>query len=78
LLFWLLAIILLISLHYWIVVACLFSSRLILQYIIVGTSSKKLNDKDLLILIPILEVFLISFQLAIFINNLISKPNHWK
>ncbi len=78
LLFWLFGFILLISLHYGLVVTMLFLMKLIFQYIIIGTSSKKLNEKDLLLLIPILEVFLIIFQLTIFINNLVSKPNHWK
>jgi len=78
LLFWSLAVTLLISLHYWIVVLSLFLSRIILQYIIIGTSSKKFNEQDLIILIPFLEVFLITSQFAIFINNLITKPRHWK
>jgi len=52
--------------------------RLIIQYIIIGLSAKKLNDGDLVFILPFLEVFLIAFQLTIFITNLISKPNHWK
>ncbi|WP_111308085.1 glycosyltransferase [Confluentibacter sediminis] len=78
LLFWLFPFILLISLHYWLIVTILFLIKLIFQYIIIGASCKKLNEKDLLLLIPVLEVFLIIFQLTIFINNLVSKPNHWK
>lgn len=77
-LFWFLAFILLISLHYWPIVLAFFLIKLVFQYTIIGTSAKKLNENDLLLLIPILEIFLIVFQLAIFINNLISKPNHWK
>jgi len=78
LLFWLFAFILLISLHYWPIVLAFFLIKIIFQYAIIGASAKKLNEKDLLFLIPFLEIFLIGFQLAIFINNLFSKPNHWK
>ena len=76
--FWLLAIILLATTYHWQIVSTLFLIRLVIQYIIFGISSKKLNEKDLIIFIPFLEVFLIIVQLTIFINNLISKPNHWK
>lgn len=78
LLFWFFAFILLVTLHMWAVVLALFFIKIIIQYTVIGTSCKKLNEKDLLLLIPFLEILLIGFQLAIFINNLISKPNHWK
>lgn len=76
--FWLLAIALFISTYCWQIILSLFLLRIILQYIVIGVSSKKLNESDLLIYLPFLEVFLIIAQLTIFINNLISKPNHWK
>ncbi|WP_298554991.1 glycosyltransferase [uncultured Algibacter sp.] len=78
LLFWLFALILLLTLFNWKIALCLFIFRIILQFIILGASSKKLNELDLLIFLPFLEIFLIITQLTIFINNLISKPNHWK
>ena len=56
----------------------LFLLRLIIQYIIIGLSSKKLNEIDLLVTLPFLDFFLMIIQLTIFINNLIAKPNHWK
>ena len=77
-LFWFLAIALLISLYKWPFVLGLFLFRIIIQYIVLGASSKKLQEKDLLVFLPFLEIFLIIAQLTIFINNLISKPNHWK
>jgi hypothetical protein len=43
-----------------------------------GKVSNKLNERDLIAFIPILELFLIGIQLSIFITNLISKPKHWK
>ncbi|WP_194765794.1 glycosyltransferase [Tamlana sp. I1] len=77
-LFWVLALILLATQFQWKIILGLFVFRLVLQYIIIGCSSKKLNETDLIILLPFLEIFLIIAQLTIFINNLISKPNHWK
>lgn len=77
-LFWILAIGLLISLFQWEFVLILFFTRNIAQFIVYNKATQKLKEKDLLIYIPILELFLIAFQLSIFINNLISKPKHWK
>ncbi|WP_372937039.1 glycosyltransferase [Seonamhaeicola sp.] len=77
-LFWLLAFILISTLYNWQIVLTLFILKIIMQYVVYGLSAKKLNEKDVLWLLPFLEVFLIITQLTIFINNLISKPNHWK
>ena len=77
-LFWALALTLLIFQFNWLITVSLFSLRLIIQYVIIGFSSKKLNEVDLLILLPFLDFFLMIIQLTIFINNLITKPNHWK
>lgn len=78
LLFWALATLLLITTYNWQVVIGLLLFRLIIQYVIIGFSSKKLDEADLLIWLPFLEIFLVTTQLTIFINNLISKPNFWK
>ena len=78
LIFWILALVLLVTTHQWLLVIIFLGLRLTTQYIVVGATSKKLNSKDLIVLVPFLEIFLISVQLFIFINNLISKPNHWK
>jgi glycosyltransferase involved in cell wall biosynthesis len=78
LLFWLLAIVLLIPLFQWKIVVTLILVRLIIQYFAVGFSAKKLNEIDILFILPFLELFLIVFQLTIFISNLIAKPKHWK
>tara|TARA_R110002050_G_scaffold104052_6_gene213306 strand:- start:13011 stop:14123 length:1113 start_codon:yes stop_codon:yes gene_type:complete len=77
-LFWVLSIVLFTSTYNWQFVLGLFLFRFIFQYLIIGFSSKKLNETDLLIWLPFLEVFLIITQLTIFINNLTSKPNFWK
>lgn len=78
LLFWILALVLLALSYKWVYVIILVGLRLLLQYIVIGIASKKLENKDLIVLIPFLEIFLVTAQLAIFINNLISKPIHWK
>lgn len=77
-LFWILSIILIMATFKLQIVASLILFRIILQYVIFGNSSKKLGEIDLLILLPFLEIFLLFTQLTIFINNLVSKPNHWK
>ncbi|GAA4290262.1 glycosyltransferase [Aestuariibaculum suncheonense] len=77
-LFWILAISLSITTFMWPFVVGLIVLRFAVQYSVYGASAKKLNEKDLLALLPLLEIFLISVQLVIFIKNLTSKPNHWK
>ncbi|OIQ21878.1 glycosyltransferase [Lacinutrix sp. MedPE-SW] len=77
-LFWVVSIALLITLFKWQFVISLMLLRFVIQYLTVGFSAKKLNEIDVLYLLPFLEVFLIGFQLTIFITNLISKPNYWK
>jgi glycosyltransferase involved in cell wall biosynthesis len=77
-LFWALAIILLLFLFQWKIVVGLIIIRFITQYIVLYFSSKKLNETALIIFLPFLEILLISFQFFIFIKNLISKPHNWK
>lgn len=77
-LFWLLSITLIIALFKWQIVIGLILIRCIAQYVVIGMSAKKLNEKDLLISLPILELFLIVSQLAIFISNITSKQSRWK
>jgi glycosyltransferase involved in cell wall biosynthesis len=77
-LFWILAIALLSFMFKWQIVVSLITFRLIFFYTIIGSNAKKLDEKDLLPLLPILELFLIVVQFFIFIKNLKSKPNHWK
>ncbi len=76
--FWMIGAILLITLFKWQIVLSLILFRVLIQYIVIAFSAKKLGEKDILILLPALELFLIITQLTIFINNLISKTNHWK
>ena len=76
--FWLLGVILLITTFKWQIVLSLFLLRICVQFVVFGFSTKKLGDTDILFFLSFLETFLIITQLTIFINNLISKPNHWK
>lgn len=75
--FWILACILLFTFQNWEIILALILTRVLIQYIIIGYSAKKLNEKDLIIFSPFFELFLILTQLFIFIKNLVSKPTHW-
>ncbi|NOY46829.1 MAG: glycosyltransferase [Chlorobi bacterium] len=78
LLFWSLSIILISLLFQWKIVISLFILRILIQYVSVGISAKKLNELDTIFILPFLDLFLVFSQLVIFISNLVSKPNHWK
>ncbi len=77
-LFWLLASILFVVGYYWYLVLALFLFRISIQLIIFGISAKKLNQSDIVIFLPILEVFLLLVQITIFISQLTATRNHWK
>ncbi|MFZ2431340.1 MAG: glycosyltransferase [Lutibacter sp.] len=77
LLFWILGIIVLSFLYNWQIVAGLIFTRILFLYLVIGYSAKKLNERDLILLIPFFEIFLILIQMFIFIKNMISKPAHW-
>lgn len=77
-LFWTLFTLLICFLFQWKLVLLIFGIRIVVQYFIYGFSAKKLKETDLIFIIPFLEIFLILFQLTIFITNRFSKPNHWK
>ena len=76
--FWTLGLTLILFQWNWIIILSLLILRFIIQYIVIGRSAKKLNEKDLLLVLPFLDFFLMIIQLTIFINNLIAKPNYWK
>ncbi len=78
LLFWVLGVLLLLLGYNWQWIVLLIILRFVSQFLCFGFTAKKLGEVDLIVLIPILELFLITAQLSIFIANLISKPKHWK
>ncbi|RCW90163.1 glycosyltransferase [Winogradskyella arenosi] len=59
-------------------IAALIALRFLIQWVCFGFTAKKLEETDLILLLPLLEISLITSQLSIFIANLISKPTHWK
>ena len=75
--FWI-SLILLFFTTYWKIALAVLGLRLIIQATVFYRSGEKLEEKDLIWLFPLLEIFLISAQLGIFISNIISKPDHWK
>jgi len=77
-LFWGLAIALLIIQYPWKCILPLVALRSMVVYITLTASARKLDETNLVLLNPILELFLILIQFGIFITNLISKPKHWK
>ena len=76
LLFWVTGIILLSFLFNWIIVTSLIAARFLFQYLIIGFSAKKLNEKGLVLFAPFFELFLILIQLFIFMKNIVSKPSN--
>lgn len=77
-LFLILSILLISSMFYLKIVLGLIVLRYIIMYISITLASKKLAEKDLIPYLPLLELFLITSQFSIFIQNLTSKPSHWK
>ncbi|MGY5353898.1 glycosyltransferase [Wenyingzhuangia sp. IMCC45467] len=51
--------------------------KFISEYVVVGIAAKKLKEKKLTILIPILDLCLLIFQLYIFAFNKFNKPQKW-
>ncbi|WBL26302.1 glycosyltransferase [Zunongwangia sp. HGR-M22] len=78
LLFWIFLVMLLSLKYYWPYVIGALGLTLIIEGIVYFQSAKKLDERDIVWLFPILEPFLILSQLGIFIVNTISKPSHWK
>ncbi len=76
--FWILLVLLLSFQIQWEIVLAIFGTRLLLQYIVFWKSAQKLDELDLIWMLPVLELFLICIQFGIFSINLISKPTNWK
>ena len=57
-------------------------AAIVLRYSIMGITlfcaTRKFGDKDLMLVFPLLDVFLIASHFAIFMSNLFSKSRHWK
>ncbi|WP_139959811.1 glycosyltransferase [Flavicella sediminum] len=59
------------------IVGILIFIRYFFFYLSIGLSSKRLNEKDLILWAPITEITLIFMQFVIFVKNKISAPTHW-
>ena len=77
LLFWILAITSLLFLD-WKIPLIIIILRFLIQFIVIGKAAYKLQEKDLVLFIPFFELFLIFFQMSIFISNRFAKPPQWK
>lgn len=78
LLFWLTIPISIVILDKQALVLLLIALRFCLQLVAFGYAAKTFDERKLIFLAPLLEVFLVILQFVIFIVNLISKPRHWK
>ena len=56
----------------------LIGSYVLLNHLVISFSAKKLHEHQVVYFQPFLEIFLILFQITIFIANSVSKPTHWK
>jgi hypothetical protein len=75
---WILLVILLIFQIHWQLVLAVFGIRILIQTLVFWKSAKKLDEVDLIWMLPVLELSLICIQLGIFSFNLFSKPTNWK
>lgn len=76
-LFWILALTLLVLKINVPLVLLIILIRIIVWYITIINSAKKLDEKDLIIFAPLYEISIIFIQLYIFIRNIISPPKYW-
>lgn len=78
LMFVVLSVVLLCMQFNWELVTLAIGIRYVVSWTVITSVATKLKEKDTALLYPFLEIFLIIFQLSIFISNLIAKPNRWK
>ena len=62
----------------WKLILSILLTYYLVQFIVIGFSSKKFNESTITSFLPLLEIGLLIFHFSIFITNLSSKPNHWK
>jgi len=55
-----------------------FGIYFLVQYIVIGIASKRMEEKNLIFFLPLLDISFLLIQISIFIANLKSKPTHWK
>ena len=62
----------------WVIALPIVIGYFILQYVALGKTASKLQEKNVIVLLPFLDICLVLLQISIFISNQISKPKHWK
>ena len=62
----------------WIFVLGIFGLMLISRYVVFGRWLCRLNEKDLVGLVPVLELLMLLLNGGILLSNLIKKPARWK
>ncbi|WP_311195890.1 glycosyltransferase [Antarcticibacterium sp. 1MA-6-2] len=76
--FWVLFLALISLQLFWQVALVIVALRLLLQYTVFWRAAQKLDERDIVWLVPFLDIFLVFMQFGIFSTNLISKPANWK
>ena len=79
--FWgfvILAAILLITQFEWEIVSSLIIARYLIAWITMGFATRKLDEKDIIFVYPLLELFWAFTLLNIKLSNLFSKPTQWR
>lgn len=76
--FWVLFLFLLSLQIYWQIALVVLALRLLLQYFVFWRAAQKLDERDIVWLVPFLDIFLVFMQFGIFSTNLVSKPANWK
>lgn len=67
------------SLSYSVVpVTGLFLLRMAIQYLILSRCFRQINEKDIILSIPLLEIVILLLNTGIAISNLVRRPNTWK
>ena len=62
----------------WIPVAGLVFLRLVSQYIVFARCMRRLNEKDVILPLPLLEISMLLMNLSVGIANLFNPPKRWK
>lgn len=62
----------------WKIILSAYLFRLISQFFIFGMSMKRLRETDLLLYLPLFDLFIIIFYIVLGISNLFIKPTKWK
>ena len=62
----------------WQIIVFMIATRFLLVWGILAFAARKLNEKDVVIWYPFLEICHIAIVLNIIISNIFSKPVHWK